>query len=131
MSGISLIIAGSRSVFPTVAEINAFIIDNFDARIREVVSGTADGGDRAGEAWAVSKGIPVRRMPAKWSEFGKIAGKMRNGEMAVVGDAALVLWDGISNGSADMVARMVERRKRVVVKLCEPVKKVSLQGALL
>ena len=129
-----LVIAGSRTVSPTPFDITRALAEWLDIKpehVTEVISGTAPGGDRAGEAWAAHYNIPIRRMPANWDEFGKIAGKMRNGEMSFVADAALVLWDGISNGSADMVARMVARGKRVAVELCEPVKKPSATGMLL
>ena len=135
---VKLIIAGSRTVWPTIAEIDRAVSrlldvspQHFQQAIDEVISGTADGGDKAGEAWARHHHLNVRRMPANWREFGKIAGKMRNGEMSLVGDAACVFWDGVSNGSTDMVARMVERGKPVAVVMCEPVRKQSAQGALL
>jgi SLOG family YspA-like protein len=128
----NLVIFGSRSVAPTVADVQHAIVTKLDyARISLVISGTAPGGDLAGEAWAAHHGVPVRRMPANWSEFGKVAGKMRNGEMAAIADAGLGFWDGMSNGTADMAARLLARGKRCVIVECEPVKKQSAQGMLL
>lgn len=66
-----------------------------------------------------------------WREFGSFAGAMRNGEMAAVGHAAVVFWDGESRGAANMATRMLSLRKRVSVVLCEPIKKRSAQGMLL
>lgn len=112
-----LIIAGSRGVFPEAADIEAAMDDLLFvlADIREVVSGTAAGADLAGEKWARGRGIPIKRFPASWNQRGKIAGKMRNREMAEYADAALIFWDGLSSGSADMCTRMVARNKPVRV----------------
>jgi len=121
-----LIIAGSRTVSPTPAEIDAAIrrIDPNELlfhipEVSLVISGTAAGADTAGEAWAKEKNITVHREPvttADYKRFGRqIAPKMRNRRMAELADAAIVFWDGTSGGSADMVCRMVARDKLVRV----------------
>lgn len=116
---VKLIIAGSRTVWPTGDEIHGSISDAFGVatllRIEEIVSGTATGADMAGEAYAEARDLPVRRFPADWTKHGKAAGKLRNREMAEYADAALVFWDGMSSGSADMVTRTVARGKPVRV----------------
>lgn len=118
---IKLIIAGSRSVHPTPTEIDAAFDDLlFVAEdVGLVISGKAPGADRAGELWARHKGIPIAEYPiigADTVPFGrKLAPKMRNRRMAEIGDMAIVFWDGISGGSADMVTRMVARDKPVRV----------------
>jgi hypothetical protein len=115
-----LIIAGSRKLFLTDEEITAavtsFIINNprptidLDAPIpsylTEVVSGKAPGIDRLGEAWAKRRDIPVKPFPADWEKYKKAAGHIRNREMAVYADGALVLWDGKSPGSKNMYETM-------------------------
>lgn len=115
-----LIIAGSRTVWPTVDEINYAISTGFGAsallRVIEIVSGQCpNGADRCGEIWADESGVPVALFPADWASNGKVAGKLRNRAMAEYADAALVFWDGMSSGSADMVCRMVARGKPVHV----------------
>lgn len=112
-----LIIAGSRTVHPTPAQIDAEMDDFLFVKedIREVVSGTAGGADNSGELWATVNGITIRRFPADWDKHGRVAGKLRNREMAEYADAALVFWDGMSSGSCDMVTRMVARGKPVRV----------------
>ncbi len=48
--------------------------------------------------------------------WGKYVGpRMRNRRLAERGDAALIFWDGVSGGSADMCTRMVARDKPVRV----------------
>lgn len=116
-----LIIAGSRTVYPSIEQIDAefddflFVLQD----VAEVVSGTASGADDAGESWAATKSIPVRRFPANWDKYGKAAGKFRNREMADYADMALVFWDGMSSGAADMATRMLARDKPVRVVPCK------------
>lgn len=70
-------------------------------RITEIVSGGARGIDLAGEQFASDYKIPVRRFIPDWSK-GKVAGHIRNGEMAAYADALILIWDGSSRGSANM-----------------------------
>lgn len=122
----SMIIAGSRTVSPTVEEITRAIADLDPGGLlwapeewTEVVCGCARGADRAGEAWAIARGLRVHHEPitaALDAKHGKyLAPKMRNRLMAERADAALIFWDGTSGGSADMACRMVTRDKPVRV----------------
>jgi hypothetical protein len=100
-----LVIAGSRFIqsfgFVNIAMAQPFII-----RPTEIVSGTAQGVDRLGEKWAEANNIPVTKMPGDWNKYGKAAGPIRNSEMAKYCDAALVIWDGNSPGSKNMILNM-------------------------
>ncbi len=113
-----LIIAGSRTVFPGIKDIDAagdqllFVLDD----VTEVFSGGAMGADDAGERWAAHRGIKVVPFLPDYDRHGKYWGpKRRNREMAHFADLALVFWDGHSSGSADMVTRMAARDKPVRV----------------
>ncbi len=124
-----VVIAGSRTVSPSVEEIDDAIgklpLDFGGTPIylpgdwTEVICGCAPGGDRAGQRWAEAKQIPVHHEPiteALVKQYGKwLAPKMRNRLMAERGDAAIVFWDGTSSGSADMACRMLARGKAVEV----------------
>ena len=107
------IIAGSRTINSPEIVAEAIIESGFD--ITEVVSGTARGVDSVGEQIARDFGIPVSRFPADWYVFGKIAGVMRNKEMAKYADAAIVVWDGSSKGSANMIAEAKKAGLKVFV----------------
>lgn len=122
----SVIIAGSRTVSPTVEEIDAAIAKHDPTGLlwhpdewTEVVCGMAKGADLAGKAWAEAKGMDVRRVPitpaliARWGKW--LAPKMRNREMAEVSDGAVLFWDAKSSGTADMAIRMVARQKPCLV----------------
>lgn len=113
-----VIIAGSRcidnqqEVFSDLGELlQTWRNAGFD--ITEVISGTAKGVDQIGEEWAALSNIPVKRMPANWKEHGKVAGLLRNIEMAKEADALIAFWDGLSTGTAHMIATMVTMEKPV------------------
>lgn len=104
-----VVIAGSRSIndFDLIKE--AVERSGFD--ITEVVSGTARGADRLGEHWARTNNVPIKMMPADWDKNGKAAGYIRNREMAEYADAAIIIWDGESRGSKNMIDEMVKKNK--------------------
>lgn len=93
------IIAGGRDYNITDEDFKA--LDALD--ITEVVSGCARGADSGGEAWARSRGIPVKQFPANWNAHGKSAGMIRNGEMADYAQALAVFPGG--KGTANMISR--------------------------
>lgn len=108
-----VVIAGSRSITDYAALQHA--IAQTDFSITEVVSGCARGPDSLGEQWADLNGIPVKQFPADWGRFGRAAGHYRNSDMADYADAAIILWDGESRGTLDMIDKMRRARKRCEV----------------
>lgn len=69
----------------------------------EIVSGTANGADKLGEQYAKEKGYTIKQFPADWDRNGKSAGYIRNEEMAMYADAAIIFWDGASKGTKHMI----------------------------
>jgi len=122
-----LIIAGSRTIDATHLLNGIILFLQLDTRITEVVSGTANGVDRSGELWAEymqkicgPHGPKLVRFPAEWDTYGKVAGPMRNNQMADYADALLLIWDGQSRGSAHMKQAMEKRGKpiyEIIVKI--------------
>lgn len=110
-----VIIAGSRNVNDYGLIVQA--VERSGYNITEVVCGCAVGIDRLGEQWARANNIPIKEMPADWSRNGKAAGPIRNRDMAVYADAAIVIWDGKSPGSRNMVENMIRRKKPYYVAL--------------
>lgn len=78
--------------------------------ISEVVCGMAAGVDLAGKAWAEAFGIGVIECPADWDQYGKAAGHIRNKYMASIADAVIVIWDGESRGSKNMLENARKRK---------------------
>lgn len=70
-----------------------------------VVSGACPrGADFLAEQHAVTHAMEVERHPAQWGVYGKMAGYVRNGEMANLdADICLAFWDGHSRGTKNMI----------------------------
>jgi hypothetical protein len=105
-----VIIAGSRgideynTVESAISEFREGLNDGIE--ITEVVSGGASGVDSFGERWAYENSVPMMPFDVTeemYSEYGKVAPKMRNSRMAEYADALLAIWDGSSSGTKDMI----------------------------
>jgi len=106
-----LVIAGSRHMSNDMACLIPEAIEFYTLEPTEIVCGMARGADLLGKAWAEHQHIQVKEFPADWEKYGKAAGPIRNKEMALYCDAALVfIWDG-SRGSANMVFNMQQLEK--------------------
>lgn len=104
-----VIIAGTRSVEDYALVVQA--VERSGYEITEVVSGCATGIDRLGEQWARTNNVPIKEMPADWSRYGNSAGPYRNRAMADYADAAIIVWDGQSRGTRNMIENMIRRKK--------------------
>jgi hypothetical protein len=113
------IIAGSRTIT------NYEMLEDFIKAIQqympggmsitEVVSGKARGVDMLGEQWAAAYGVPIVGFPADWNTYGRSAGHIRNAEMANYAEAAIILWDHYSSGTADMIQLATKTHLRLFV----------------
>lgn len=72
----------------------------------EVVSGGAKGADAFGEFCAKKLGIPVKRFDADWEEYGRMAGPIRNKQMAEYCDKVILLKGGNGTDSMRNEARL-------------------------
>lgn len=111
-----LIIAGSRDL----NQINSTFIVQTMAKyeisykdIDEVVSGCSGRVDHAGAEWATRLSRTLKSFHADWDTFGNGAGPVRNRKMADYADALLVIWDGVSKGSHNMLSEMKARNKPI------------------
>jgi hypothetical protein len=97
MEEFKLIVAGSRSFndYQLLKTKLDFYLSNLQHV--EIVSGTARGADQLGERYAREKGFSIKRFPADWS-LGKVAGYLRNKEMAEYANGLVAFWDGKSRG---------------------------------
>lgn len=118
-----VIIAGSRSIkdYALVKRLIDEIVAEHKLEISKVISGRAYGVDRLGERWAEDNGIPIIAKAADWQDishpdavikqnqrggvYNALAGLWRNEEMAKLGDALILIHDGDSTGSLDMLQR--------------------------
>lgn len=111
-----IIIAGSRGI-TKISTLNKtvdrllWINPKFFDHLSAIISGTANGVDKLGEQWAQFNSIPVIKMPADWNTHGKAAGPIRNAAMAEIADFAIILWDGSSPGTLNMLQNMQKLNK--------------------
>ena len=102
-----VIIAGSRTIHSAPID---EIIKASGFEITEVVSGHHwEGVDVLGEQWARLHGLQPKTFPADWKRFGKSAGPRRNRQMAEYADALILIWNGITSGSANMLQEAEKR----------------------
>ena len=108
-----VIVAGSRN-FNNYALLEA-TLDKLLVRKANIVivNGAARGADTLGEQYAAARGLKCIRMPADWDKHGKSAGYKRNEEMAKIGHAAVLFWDGVSRGTERM-ANLAQRYKLAI-----------------
>ncbi len=95
------IIAGGRDIWNAQALLTAIARSGF--QISEVLCGGATGVDEMGLRWALWNGTPATVFPADWKRFGPAAGPKRNALMAQGAAALVLLWDGKSAGSKNML----------------------------
>jgi len=108
---IKLIVAGSRTirnahyVFQAIDEYLEELGVTAEDQV-EIVSGMASNGPDIIAVWYCQEfGVPLKEFPANWDELGKGAGHLRNTDMARYATHALIFWDGVSNGTKDMIAK--------------------------
>jgi len=97
-----VILAGSRTI-TEFKHLEAAILAS-ELAITEVVCGEARGVDEMGRRWALIHRVPIKSFPAKWEADKRMAGFIRNVEMAKYADALIAVWDGWSTGTAHMIA---------------------------
>jgi hypothetical protein len=107
-----LIIAGTRTLQLPDGTIEGLVLA-FDLAPLEVVCGGAHGIDYSGHIWAGRRCYPVKMFLADWEKHGKAAGPIRNKLMALYADELLLVWDGVSRGSANMKKEMLALKKPV------------------
>ncbi len=111
------VIAGSRNV--TNKTLVFECIEKSKLAITEVVSGCAKGVDSLGELYAFRHGLQITPFWADWRIHGKAAGPIRNREMAEYADQAIILWNGESSGTRNMIECMRSLGKDFVLFDCD------------
>lgn len=129
-----VIIAGSRKITDIAFVMKAIGDSGF--KIDELVCGMAPGVDSLGLMWAKScnrlfphNPILIKEFPAQWGDlrhpeavlrqrpdgsyYNANAGPIRNSQMANYADALILVWDGKSKGSADMLKKATARKLKI------------------
>jgi hypothetical protein len=113
-----VIIAGGRD-FDDYDYLECTLVDLFCPTSNypniEVVSGTARGADTLGERFASDSATPVRQFKPDWETHGRVAGFIRNQDMAEYADVLVAFWNGESRGTRDMIDRALREGLEVHV----------------
>lgn len=89
------------------------------------ISGMASSGaDSMILEWAHTRGYPVIPKPADWEKFRKIgkvkiAGMVRNDDMAKIGTHLVVFYDGASRGTKNMLDCAAKRKLDITIHLID------------
>ena len=110
-----VIIAGSRTITDPLELEKAIKLSGF--QIDSVLCGGSYGVDKLGFIWANDHGVPVTVFMPDWKKYGKSAGPIRNSEMAKAAEALILVWDGESRGSKDMLNKANAKGLKVYVHL--------------
>ena len=125
MKELRIIIAGKRD-FYDFNRLSRFCdniikpLENSFSKIT-IISGNALGTDRMGEEYAKQRNYNLIIFPAKWFEFGKKAGPIRNSQMAdyAISDNAeallIAFWNGESKGTADMINKAKNKNMKIFI----------------
>ncbi len=108
------IIAGSRNLNATMNDLIT-AIEKAGFPVTEVVSGNSGNIDKLGEQWAKAVKLPITQFNAAWQAYGKSAGPRRNRQMAEYAEALIVLWDGKSRGTLNMIKEATKRKLSVYI----------------
>lgn len=109
-----VIIAGSRNIVDGLEVFHQIHQCDFIGEITELVNGECPTGvDYWAIRWANHRSIPIKYFPANWTEYGRKAGPIRNGEMAKYADALIAIWDRKSRGTQDMIKQATRNNLRI------------------
>jgi len=92
-------VVGSRTI--TDYKIVKNILDEHN--ISTIISGGAKGIDQLAERYANEKNLEKIIYLAKWDEFGRGAGMVRNTEIIKDADEVVAIWDGTSKGTENSI----------------------------
>ena len=90
-----------------------------DYTITHIIQGGAKGADTFSKQWAAMYQVPSTQFSAKWNQYGKRAGYLRNQEMLVKGKPDLVVAFPGGNGTAMMV-RIAKEAGVTVMEMLPP-----------
>jgi len=111
-SRVKCIIAGGRDFIPTKDDYE--LLDKFikHYKITKIISGHAKGADKFGEDYAIKNKIQLLLFPADWETYGPKAGPLRNREMALATDYAILFSGG--SGTDSMRREMKILNKKIL-----------------
>lgn len=111
-NNLKIAIIGSRN-YPDLDRVTSFI--KTISNNHTIVSGGARGVDRAAQRTAERLGMKTIIYPAKWNEYGKKAGLIRNQEIVNTADVVVAFWNGFSRGTKHTINLAKKAQKPVFI----------------
>lgn len=87
----------------------------------EIIEGGATGVDSIAKQYATKKQIAFTEFQANWAKYGKMAGPIRNNEMAKYGDILIAFSNG-SRGTNNMIKAAVKENIEINIINIEDIK---------
>lgn len=85
----------------------------------QIISGGADGADALAERYSQECGLPLVVIRPDYAKFGRSAPLKRNLEILTQADYVLALWDGVSRGTAQVIADCSLQHTPIRVIMCK------------
>lgn len=91
------------------------ILDEFKSisTIECIITGDAPGADACARIWATRSGIEKQVFAARWDDYSRAAGPLRNQEMLDQGKPTMAIVAPGGRGTKDMLTRLKKSKVRV------------------
>lgn len=106
VSAVKVAVVGSRKLSATCYE----IVERYvPVGCSEVISGGAVGVDMLAERFARENNLKLTVVRPDYKTFDRTAPLVRNGQIVRMADYVLILWDGASRGTLNVIKTCLER----------------------
>ncbi|MCL1807418.1 MAG: DUF2493 domain-containing protein [Oscillospiraceae bacterium] len=85
----------------------------------EIISGGAAGVDTLAERYARENGLPATIIRPDYKTYDRQAPLIRNSQIVAESDFTLIVWDGVSRGSLNVIMTCIRTNKPFKVLLAE------------
>ena len=101
-------VVGSRSLD---GRSYAVLKENIPKGVSGIISGGASGVDSLAERYAQEQDLPMTVIRPDYKTYDRQAPLIRNSQIVAESDFTLILWDGISRGSLNVIMTCIRTNK--------------------
>jgi hypothetical protein len=101
-------VVGSRSLDGRCYKI---LTEHMPPGVSELVSGGASGADSFAERYALEHGLAMTVIRPDYKTYDRQAPLVRNSQIVAASDFTLILWDGGSRGSLNVIMTCIRTNK--------------------
>ena len=91
--------------------------EHMPAGASEIISGGASGVDSLAERYAREQSLPLTVIRPDYKTYDRMAPLIRNSQIVAESDFTLILWDGRSRGSLNVIMTCIKTNKPFKVML--------------